>query len=181
MVRLTSSFLQLYLNEFCWKFNRRFFKDSCDPKYDLFDRLVKIAAIYTSDIKWRDYYLPDDEIVLRFVSTFITTRSFFMPKGCDKQERYTRHFWYFCSGKRKDNLWLDKNSRVFILIFLGMLTAFGPFVTDMYLPTFPEMADFFHTSSSMVPTGLDRQHDRPGGGAIVLRTAERQVREDARC
>lgn len=56
-------FLQLYLNEFCWKFNRRFFKDSCDPKYDLFDRLVKIAAIYTSDIKWRDYYLPDDEIV----------------------------------------------------------------------------------------------------------------------
>lgn len=56
-------FLQLYLNEFCWKFNRRFFKDSCDPKYDLFDRLVKVAAIYTSDIKWRDYYLPDDEIV----------------------------------------------------------------------------------------------------------------------
>lgn len=36
-----------------------------------------------------------------------------------------------------------QNSRVFILIFLGMLTAFGPFVTDMYLPTFPEMADFF--------------------------------------
>lgn len=56
-------FLQFYLNEFCWKFNRRFFRDSCDPKYDLFDRLVKIAAIYTSDIKWRDYYLPDDEIV----------------------------------------------------------------------------------------------------------------------
>lgn len=47
-----------------------------------------------------------------------------------------------------------QNSRVFILIFLGMLTAFGPFVTDMYLPTFPEMADFFHTSSSMVQLGL---------------------------
>ena len=28
-------FLQLYLNDFCWKFNRRFFRDSCDPKYDL--------------------------------------------------------------------------------------------------------------------------------------------------
>lgn len=56
-------FLQLYLNEFCWKFNRRFFRDSKDPKYDLFDRLVKIAACYTSDIKWRSYYLPDDEIV----------------------------------------------------------------------------------------------------------------------
>ena len=56
-------FLQLYLNEFCWKFNRRFFRDSNDPKYDLFDRLVKIAACYTSDIKWRNYSIPtDDEI-----------------------------------------------------------------------------------------------------------------------
>ncbi len=51
-------FLQLYLNEYCWKFNRRFFRDATDPKYDLFDRLVKIAATYTSDIKWRDY--PSD-------------------------------------------------------------------------------------------------------------------------
>ncbi len=48
-------FLQLYLNEYCWKFNRRFFRDSKDPKYDLFDHLIKIAAIYTSDIKWRNY------------------------------------------------------------------------------------------------------------------------------
>ena len=48
-------FLQLYLNEYCWKFNRRFFRDSKDPKYDLFDHLIKIAASYTSDIKWRDY------------------------------------------------------------------------------------------------------------------------------
>ena len=56
-------FLQLYLNEFCWKFNRRFFRDSTDPKYDLFDRLVKIAACYTSDIKWRDYAQPEEEIV----------------------------------------------------------------------------------------------------------------------
>lgn len=48
-------FLQLYLNEYCWKFNRRFFRDSKDPKYDLFDHLIKIAAKYTSDIKWNDY------------------------------------------------------------------------------------------------------------------------------
>lgn len=26
-----------------------------------------------------------------------------------------------------------KNSQLFILVFLGVLTAFGPFVTDMYL------------------------------------------------
>lgn len=48
-------FLQLYLNEYCWKFNRRFFRDSTDPRYDLFDRLVRISAMYKSDIKWREY------------------------------------------------------------------------------------------------------------------------------
>ena len=32
------------------------------------------------------------------------------------------------------------NSRIFMLVFLGMLSAFGPFVMDMYLPTLPEMA-----------------------------------------
>lgn len=47
---IDSRFLQLYLNEYCWKFNRRFFRDSSDPKYDLFDRLVRIAALYTSNI-----------------------------------------------------------------------------------------------------------------------------------
>ena len=46
------------------------------------------------------------------------------------------------------------NSRLFLLILLGMLTAFGPFVTDMYLPTLPSMAGFFATSSSMVQMGL---------------------------
>lgn len=51
---IDSRFLQLYLNEYCWKFNRRFFRDATDPRYDLFDRLVRIAAIYTSDIRWRD-------------------------------------------------------------------------------------------------------------------------------
>lgn len=34
---------------------------------------------------------------------------------------------------------VKENSQLFILVFLGMLTAFGPFVTDMYLPTLPAM------------------------------------------
>ena len=42
------------------------------------------------------------------------------------------------------------NSQLFILVFLGILTAFGPFVTDMYLPTLPAMTDYFHTTSSQV-------------------------------
>ena len=46
------------------------------------------------------------------------------------------------------------NSKTFLLILLGMLTAFGPFVTDMYLPTLPAMTGYFHTTSSMVQMGL---------------------------
>lgn len=46
------------------------------------------------------------------------------------------------------------NSKLFILILLGMLTAFGPFVTDMYLPSLPVMGEYFNTSSSMVQLGL---------------------------
>lgn len=48
-------FLQLYLNEYCWKFNRRFFRDSKENKYDLFERLIRIAAQYASNIKWRNH------------------------------------------------------------------------------------------------------------------------------
>lgn len=46
------------------------------------------------------------------------------------------------------------NSKPFLLILLGMLTAFGPFVTDMYLPTLPSMTGDFGTTSSMVQLGL---------------------------
>lgn len=48
----------------------------------------------------------------------------------------------------------NDNSKLFLLVLLGLLTAFGPFVTDMYLPTLPAMTDFFRTSSSMVQMGL---------------------------
>ena len=48
----------------------------------------------------------------------------------------------------------QNNSQLFILVFLGMLTAFGPFVTDMYLPTLPAMTGYFHTTSSQVQLGL---------------------------
>lgn len=47
-----------------------------------------------------------------------------------------------------------ENSKTFLLVLLGMLTAFGPFVTDMYLPSLPSMTHYFSTSSSMVQLGL---------------------------
>lgn len=46
------------------------------------------------------------------------------------------------------------NSRIFLLFFLATLAAFGPFVTDFYLPTLPEQTTDFHTSPAMVQLGL---------------------------
>lgn len=43
---------------------------------------------------------------------------------------------------------------MFLFVFLGMLTAFGPFVTDLYLPSLPAMADYFSASASAVQLGL---------------------------
>ena len=42
-------FLQEYLNEFCYKFNRRYFGDK------LFDRLMVASITYTSDFEHRIY------------------------------------------------------------------------------------------------------------------------------
>ena len=42
------------------------------------------------------------------------------------------------------------NSKFFLLTLLGMLTAFGPFVTDMYLPSQPSMREYFKTTPSLV-------------------------------
>lgn len=58
---IDGKYLKLYPNEYCWKFNRRFFRDSTVPKYDLFDRLVRISVLYTSDFKWRDYATEMEE------------------------------------------------------------------------------------------------------------------------
>ncbi|MDE6489564.1 MAG: multidrug effflux MFS transporter [Muribaculaceae bacterium] len=49
---------------------------------------------------------------------------------------------------------LSRSYYIFLIVFLGMLSAFGPFVTDMYLPTLPSMADIFDTTPSLVQLGL---------------------------
>lgn len=43
---------------------------------------------------------------------------------------------------------------VFVPATLGMLTAFGPFVTDFYLPVLPEMSEYFHTSPALASMSL---------------------------
>lgn len=46
------------------------------------------------------------------------------------------------------------DSTASLLIYLGVLSAFGPFVMDMYLSAFPSMAGFFHATSSQVQLSL---------------------------
>lgn len=43
---------------------------------------------------------------------------------------------------------------IFVPLTLGLLTAFGPFITDFYLPLVPEMQTFFATSPSAVAMSL---------------------------
>lgn len=42
----------------------------------------------------------------------------------------------------------------FVPITLGMLTAFGPFITDFYLPSMPEMQGYFSTTPSLMAMSL---------------------------
>lgn len=48
----------------------------------------------------------------------------------------------------------SKKYNNFLIILLGLLSAFGPFVTDMYLPGLPSMVESFHCSVSLVQLGL---------------------------
>lgn len=43
---------------------------------------------------------------------------------------------------------------IYLIVFLGLLSAFGPFVIDMYLPALPEMTEVFRCDSATVQLGL---------------------------
>ena len=46
---------------------------------------------------------------------------------------------------------MDKdNSKTFLLVLLGLLTAFGPFVTDMYLPALPQLVHDLNTDMTQI-------------------------------
>ena len=37
-------------------------------------------------------------------------------------------------ARQKNGIFMRRNSYIFTLAFVGMIAAFGPFVTDFYLP-----------------------------------------------
>ncbi len=49
---------------------------------------------------------------------------------------------------------MKKSIQFFVPATLGMLTAFGPFVTDFYLPVLPEMAGYFNTTPAYASMSL---------------------------
>lgn len=48
----------------------------------------------------------------------------------------------------------SKNSKLYILVIIGIVSAFGPFVTDFYLPALPALSGYFATTASLVQLSL---------------------------
>lgn len=57
---------------------------------------------------------------------------------------------------------------VFLIIYLVLLSAFGSFVNDMYIPTLPDMVRSFHASPSTVQLGLTFGMIGLGVGELIL-------------
>lgn len=60
------------------------------------------------------------------------------------------------------------NSRLFLLITMGMMSAFGPFVTDFYLPGLPALASYFGTTTSWVQLSLTSSMLGLAGGQLLI-------------
>lgn len=43
---------------------------------------------------------------------------------------------------------------IYLMVFLGLMSAFGPWITDMYLPSLPAMTREFATTPSQVQVGI---------------------------
>jgi len=57
-------------------------------------------------------------------------------------------------NKYQNSTKINKRSSIFLLLTLSLLSAFGPFVTDFYLPSLPSLTGYFQTSVSNVQLSL---------------------------
>lgn len=60
------------------------------------------------------------------------------------------------------------NSYVFILILVAVLSAFGPFITDFYLPALPALTHYFNTTASAVQLSLTFGMIGLAGGQLFI-------------
>lgn len=47
-----------------------------------------------------------------------------------------------------------QNSKLYIMLAVGIVSALGPFVTDFYLPSLPTLSTYFNTTASLVQFSL---------------------------
>ena len=71
-------------------------------------------------------------------------------------------------ARQKNGIFMRRNSYIFTLAFVGMIAAFGPFVTDFYLPALPALSEYFATSASMVQLSLTVSMIGLGLGQLVV-------------
>ena len=53
-----------------------------------------------------------------------------------------------------NNMSQQKNSKLFLIILLGTMSAFGPFIIDLYLPSLPELKEYFNTTPALTQVSL---------------------------
>lgn len=63
---------------------------------------------------------------------------------------------------------MDRLNRVLFLVTLGGLSAFGPFVTDMYLPALPALPEAFSTTPFWVQMSMSVCMIGLAAGQIVI-------------
>lgn len=49
---------------------------------------------------------------------------------------------------------IKSNSYLYLVIFMGILSGFCPFITDFYLAAFPALGDYFHAPPALVQSSL---------------------------
>ncbi len=59
-------------------------------------------------------------------------------------------------------------SRTWLIVFLGLLSAMAPLATDMYLPSLPAMQDAFHASTSQIQLTLTMTMAGMAIGQIII-------------
>lgn len=60
------------------------------------------------------------------------------------------------------------NSKLYILLVVGMVSALGPFVTDFYLPALPVLAGYFDTTALLVQLSLTFSMIGLAAGQLII-------------
>ncbi len=61
-----------------------------------------------------------------------------------------------------------RNSGAYLLVVFGLVSAFGPFLTDFYLPALPALADWFDAPASLVQLSLTLSMAGLAAGQLVF-------------